>query len=152
VGSIHVSSPRTFCDGAAGETHACSYLVDRGRTVTLTAIAEGLSTFSGWSGACTGLGPCTVTMSEARRVRATFDGPRRLTLIFRSIRFGSGNVVVTPRHETCDAGATCTFLYRRGEPVGSRPFRWIRRRCPAGRSSPGTKGRSASGSTAIAPS
>jgi hypothetical protein len=42
-------------------------------SVTLTASAGGASTFGGWSGAgCSGTGTCTVTMSQARSVIATF--------------------------------------------------------------------------------
>ena len=40
--------------------------------VTLTASASQGSTFTGWSGACSGTGPCQVTMDQARQVAATF--------------------------------------------------------------------------------
>jgi|GEM_PF-6366578 len=44
--------------------------------VTLTATAVSGSTFSGWSGACSGASSqCTVTMSQAQNVTATFDQP-----------------------------------------------------------------------------
>lgn len=42
-------------------------------TVTITPYAHTGSVFTGWSGACVGLAPtCTVTMSEARAVAASF--------------------------------------------------------------------------------
>jgi uncharacterized repeat protein (TIGR02543 family) len=41
-------------------------------TVTLTAAPAAGWTFTGWSGACTGIVTCTVTMSQARSVTATF--------------------------------------------------------------------------------
>jgi hypothetical protein len=41
--------------------------------VTLTPTADAGSTFTGWSGACTGTGTCTVTMDQDRAVTATFD-------------------------------------------------------------------------------
>jgi hypothetical protein len=41
--------------------------------VTLTAAAAAGSSFAGWSGACTGSGPCTVAMTAARSVTATFN-------------------------------------------------------------------------------
>ncbi|MFA7060541.1 MAG: carboxypeptidase regulatory-like domain-containing protein [Pedobacter sp.] len=41
-------------------------------TVTLTATPAPGSTFTGWSGACTGMGTCTVTMDAAKNVTATF--------------------------------------------------------------------------------
>ena len=39
-----------------------------GHVVTLTAHADSGSTFTGWSGACTGGGTCTVTMDAAKQV------------------------------------------------------------------------------------
>lgn len=40
----------------------CSELYRRGTLVTLMALPDPTSTFAGWSGACTGTGPCVVTM------------------------------------------------------------------------------------------
>ncbi|NJD92276.1 MAG: choice-of-anchor D domain-containing protein, partial [Geobacter sp.] len=41
-------------------------------TVTLTATPDNGSVFAGWSGDCSGSGSCSVTMSQARSVTATF--------------------------------------------------------------------------------
>jgi hypothetical protein len=46
--------------------------VASGTTVTLTAAAATNSTFSGWSGACSGTGSCMVTMNSNQVVTATF--------------------------------------------------------------------------------
>ena len=46
---------------------------EEGTRVTLNAAPRPGSTFTGWSGACSGQGPCTVTMSGARTVTAVFD-------------------------------------------------------------------------------
>jgi endoglucanase len=54
-----------------GSTCSASYA--GGTSVTLTASAASGSTFAGWSGACTGTGTCTVAMSAARSVTATFN-------------------------------------------------------------------------------
>ena len=43
-----------------------------GATITLTATPAAGSTFTGWSGACTGTSGCTVTMSYDQTVTATF--------------------------------------------------------------------------------
>ncbi|CAK0780793.1 hypothetical protein CCP3SC15_70046 [Gammaproteobacteria bacterium] len=43
-----------------------------GDSVTLTAVAATGSTFAGWSGACTGTGTCTVSMTAAKSVIASF--------------------------------------------------------------------------------
>ena len=45
----------------------CSATYSSGTSVTLTAAAASGSTFAGWSGACTGTGTCTVSMTAARR-------------------------------------------------------------------------------------
>ena len=51
----------------------CSASFASGASVTLTAAAASGSTFAGWSGACTGTATCTVSMSAARSVTATFN-------------------------------------------------------------------------------
>ncbi|MBU4351265.1 hypothetical protein KKH63_02965 [Patescibacteria group bacterium] len=51
----------------------CSASFNSGTSVTLTAAAATGSTFTGWSGAgCSGTGTCTVSMTAARAVTATF--------------------------------------------------------------------------------
>ena len=50
----------------------CSHAYATGTSVTLSATPASGSVFSGWSGACSGTGGCTVTMSQARSVTATF--------------------------------------------------------------------------------
>jgi hypothetical protein len=54
----------------------CSTTFAQGTTVTLTAtpsVVAGVSgTFLGWSGACTGTGPCVLTMNATKSVTAAF--------------------------------------------------------------------------------
>jgi Divergent InlB B-repeat domain len=50
----------------------CSATYDSGTVVTLGAAATG-STFTGWAGACSGTGSCSVTMDAAKAVTATFS-------------------------------------------------------------------------------
>lgn len=50
----------------------CADSFELGSDVTLDAAPGASSTFTGWSGACTGAGTCTVTMDQARAVTATF--------------------------------------------------------------------------------
>jgi hypothetical protein len=51
----------------------CSEGYNFGTAVTLTPAATAGSTFTGWSGACTGTGACVVTVNAASAVTATFD-------------------------------------------------------------------------------
>jgi len=56
---------------------SCTASYDSGTSVTLTAsAATGASvnsSFIGWSGACSGTGTCTVSMTQTRNVTATFN-------------------------------------------------------------------------------
>ena len=52
----------------------CSSQIAAGKKVTLSAKAATGSAFAHWSGACSGTKACTVTMTEARGVTATFTG------------------------------------------------------------------------------
>jgi hypothetical protein len=71
-----------------------------GQAVTLTATPTAGSgkVFRGWSGACTGLGSCQVTMSAIRDVTATFGDPLPTTT---TVSCAPGNVLV-------GGSATCT--------------------------------------------
>jgi hypothetical protein len=51
----------------------CQASYDSGTVVTLSAAADAGSTFVSWSGACTGSGACTVNMTSAQSVTATFN-------------------------------------------------------------------------------
>jgi uncharacterized repeat protein (TIGR02543 family) len=53
----------------------CTELYNSGTTVTLTASPTAGSTFTGWSGGCSGTGGCTVTMDAAKTVTANFSSP-----------------------------------------------------------------------------
>jgi Divergent InlB B-repeat domain len=50
----------------------CSFAFNNNTMVTLTAMPAAGAAFTGWTGACTGSGACTVTMSAARTVTAMF--------------------------------------------------------------------------------
>jgi collagen triple helix repeat protein len=58
------------CTQAGGD--ACSAQFPIHSTVTLTANPSGSDDFTGWGGACGGKGACTVKMSQAQFVSATF--------------------------------------------------------------------------------
>jgi alpha-tubulin suppressor-like RCC1 family protein len=62
------SSPSGINCGAT-----CSGTFIDGTSVTLTAAASAGSSFAGWSGDCTGTGGCTLSMTAARSVTATFQ-------------------------------------------------------------------------------
>jgi hypothetical protein len=117
-GSVHALPPRAFCEGAAGGTRRCSYVFRSATTVTLTALPDGRSSFQGWSGACSGTGPCVVSMSQSRSVRATFRRDTvRLTLAMRTAPLvGATPFIFNPPGAFCDFPG-CTFEYRPGTSV-----------------------------------
>jgi hypothetical protein len=51
----------------------CTGDFDAATVVSLTATPDGHSTFSGWSGACSGSGQCSVTMDAAKTAVANFN-------------------------------------------------------------------------------
>jgi immune inhibitor A len=73
-GTVTSSPPGIDCDTDCDE----SYL--EGTTVTLTALADPGSTFTGWGGDCSGTGSCVVTMNSAKSVTATFTAGDGATL------------------------------------------------------------------------
>jgi hypothetical protein len=107
-GSV-TSSPAGIACGAT-----CSSALTDGATVTLTASADAGSLFTGFSGSgCSGRQPCTVTMSQARSVTASFAIPRTLTVAKAGA--GTGSVVSSPAGIAC--GATCSADFGKDTPV-----------------------------------
>jgi hypothetical protein len=74
--------------------------------VMLTATPDSTSTFAGWSGGgCTGTGPCSVTLSAATTVTATFNTQQEtLTVNFRALGVGQASAAIT----SSPAGISCT--------------------------------------------
>jgi endoglucanase len=74
--TVTASGSGTVTSAAAGINcgAACGGSYLGGTSITLTAAPTNGSTFAGWSGACTGTGPCTVAMTATRSVTATFTG------------------------------------------------------------------------------
>lgn len=115
------SSPAGIDCGAT-----CTATYGYATSVTLTATPTNGSTFAGWSGACTGTGNCTVPMTIARSVIATFDLP---TYALSVALGGTGAGTVTSSPAGIDCGATCvasfaadTLVTLTATPAGSSSF------------------------------
>jgi len=105
AGSVS-SSPAGISCGAD-----CSEVYSHGTPVTLTATPSANSTFSGWSGACTGTGSCTVSMIGPNVVTATFAiATYPLTVALTGS--GSGSVSSSPAGISC--GADCSEVVNHG--------------------------------------
>ena len=70
----------------------CSANYADGTSVTLTPTPDAGSTFTSWSGACTGSGSCVVSMTAAKSVTATFTLSVVNYTITTSINSGSGTI------------------------------------------------------------
>ena len=84
---------------------ACSVIWDQEpppNSVTLTATPTGNSVFAGWSGRCSGTGPCVVfpTALDSFKVTATFTVPSHVVSI-ASAGSGSGTVTSNPAKLDC---------------------------------------------------
>jgi uncharacterized repeat protein (TIGR02543 family) len=79
------------CSISGGQTQGvCSQSFSEGVNVGLSASALTGSSFTGWSGACTGTGGCSVAMTAPRTVTASF------VQLFPDLIISSGTPTVTP--------------------------------------------------------
>ncbi len=89
----------------------CTASLISGTSVSLTASPNGTSSFAGWSGDCTGISICSVSMTAARNVTATFSTLPSYTLTVTSAGTGTGTVNATvggsPVSLNC-SGSTCS--------------------------------------------
>ncbi len=81
----------------------CDEMFAPGTVVTLTATPAGSppSSFTGWTGHCTGTGPCVVTMDSNRNVVAHFERAWTLTVQAGANSDVAGSVTSNPGGITC---------------------------------------------------
>ncbi len=101
-GSV-VSTPTGIACGSD-----CTETYDYNTVVTLTPTASTGSSFTGWSGACTGTGPCMVTMTQARTVTATFALDSYVMTVTPT---GTGAGTVTGTGITCGSDCMESYLF-----------------------------------------
>ena len=95
-GSLSSSPAGINCPGV------CSASYPVGIMVTLTPMPVSGSVFGGWSGDCSGMGACTVTMDQMRSVTATFDPePVTLNVLLDTPGGAAGNVSSNPAGIDC---------------------------------------------------
>jgi Ca2+-binding RTX toxin-like protein len=109
-GGTVTSSPAGITCGAD-----CSEAYASGTAVTLTASPAAGSIFGGWTGCDTVSGAsCTITMSAARSVNATFN---EQTFALSVTKAGAGTGTVTSSPAGINCGADCSESYARGTAV-----------------------------------
>jgi poly(3-hydroxybutyrate) depolymerase len=95
----------------------CSASFASGAAVTLSAAAASGSTFAGWSGAgCSGTSTCTVSMTTAQAVTATFT-TQVTTYALTVAKTGTGVGTVTSNPAGINCGSTCAASYASGTTV-----------------------------------
>ena len=73
----------------------CNGCYDHGTAITLSAIPDAGSVFTGWSGPCSGTGSCTVTMAADEVVRALFTASTPVQYTLTVLKSGTGTVTGT---------------------------------------------------------
>ena len=119
-GSLDCTITGTEASGTCSATWATSAPPN---SVTLTATPTGNSVFAGWSGRCSGTGPCIVPILafDSTKVTATFTVPSHVVSI-TSAGSGSGAVTSNPAKLDCvitngAAGAGCSTHFASGTAV-----------------------------------
>ncbi len=110
-----VTGPGIAC--TSGSATGCTAPVANGDTVTLTATPDGSSIFKSWSGCSTYAGTsCTVSMTAARNVTATFQPA---TYLLTTVATGTGTGTVTGLGIACatGSGGDCSEPVANGDTV-----------------------------------
>jgi hypothetical protein len=102
IGRVSSGLPGLDC------TVACTTQWDQGSMVTLDATPGPRLRFVRWAGACTGIGTCSVTLTQAQSVTAVF-GPATIPLKVATV--GRGRVKCTP---------VCAKAFPAGDPLTLR--------------------------------
>jgi hypothetical protein len=85
----------------------CTETFASGTMVTLTATPNSGSTFVGWSGACSGTGACTITVSTAVNVTANFAVDNSLVVTLA----GNGSGIVSSNPAGINCGTACMYQF-----------------------------------------
>jgi uncharacterized repeat protein (TIGR03803 family) len=101
----------TSTDGIINCPGTCSHVYPNNTQVTLNASPAQGSVFTGWSGACSGTGPCNVDMTQDQMVSATFLPLYTLTVTTT----GSGSIQSSDGFINCPG--TCTHVYVANTPI-----------------------------------
>ena len=92
---------------------SCSATFPQSTQVMLSAAPANNYFFEGWSGACSGTAPCTVSMTGTEKVSATFALGEVLTVSIAGN--GAGTVTSSPAGISCPT--TCRFTFPPNTPV-----------------------------------
>ena len=121
-GAVSITPPGATCANAPGDSQSCNYTYTETTMVTLSAVPAADSTFAGWTGSCSGTGPCQISVNSLFSVQAMFDGPAPpeapLDVQVVGTQGGQGVVVITPPGTTCANTPGTSQLCTTTHPVG----------------------------------
>jgi uncharacterized protein YhjY with autotransporter beta-barrel domain len=95
----------------------CSHTYTSSETVTLSPTPASGSTFTGWSGACSGTGSCIVTMSGSQSVSANFTADTQEGGLLSVTIGGPGTGIVTSNDGNILCPEDCSQNYRSSDTV-----------------------------------
>jgi hypothetical protein len=98
----------------------CGASFEAGTTVTVHQTTYPGWEFLGWSGACTGIGPCEVLMTEAKSVTPDYRQLGSWWLSVSKTGSGTGTVISNPDGISC--GSNCEWEYTEGSVVRLEAF------------------------------
>jgi hypothetical protein len=93
----------------------CSAFFISGTVVTITAIPDATSSFSGWAGAATGTNNSQTIVMDANKSVSAYFTQNSYTLNIVKSGSGSGTVTSTPAGISC--GGTCSSAYTAGSTI-----------------------------------
>jgi hypothetical protein len=106
AGALQVNGTPACSLAFSAGSALCTLQFDAGTIVTVRGVAGALSTFSGFSNACTGSGDCTLTMNASRTVRANFAAVS-VAITAEGFPGSTGSGVL--RALAVDGGIDCTY-------------------------------------------
>ena len=95
AGTVAANVPGLFC------TATCTTTWNGGTQLTLTPTPAPGMRFVRWSGACTGVAPCTLALSQSATVTAVFGPEVPATYVLMLSVSGKGTIRVTPFGAVC---------------------------------------------------
>ena len=96
-GAGQITEPGLTCSGTV-----CTGQYRRGAIVALEPLPDARSSFSGWTGACSGAAACNVMMDNDHVASASFD-LKRLQLSLTAKMYGGGSGAVSSNRQASPA-------------------------------------------------